>query len=94
MKCTVAINTTRERLVDAQQKNKDLEEQIAVLESQIKELKEQQELQSQKQLENQKENAETESENSEAIRILKAKAFLIQRILDKQQNEASQDQSK
>jgi TolA-binding protein len=89
-----AINTTRERLIDAQQKNKDLEEQIAGLEAQIKALKDEQELQSQQQLESQKEIEEADSENGETIRILKAKAFLIQRILDKQQEEAANDQSK
>lgn len=89
-----AINTTRERLIDAQQKNKDLEEQIAGLEAQIKVLKDEQELQSQQQLEAQKEIEEADSENGETIRILKAKAFLIQRILDKQQEEAANDQSK
>ena len=89
-----AINTTRERLLDAQQKNKDLEEQIAGLEAQIKELKEKQELQAQLQQEAKIENEEAESENSEAIRILKAKAFLIQKLLDKKQAEAAEDQNK
>ena len=35
-----------------------------------------------------------ESENSEAIRILKAKAFLIQSMMNKQQKEAADDQTK
>ena len=86
-----AINTTRERLIDAQQKNKDLEEQIAGLEAQIKALKEEQAIQTQESLEEEK---KTESENSEAIRILKAKAFIIQKILDKQQAEVTGDQAK
>ena len=94
-----AINTTRERLADAQQKNRDLEEQIAELEAQINTLKEEQELQSQ-QLQAAEMSEQTDdtkksgSDNSEAIRILKAKAFLIQRIMDKQQAEAVNDQSK
>ena len=87
-----AINTTRERLLDAQQKNKDLEEQIAGLEAQIKTLKDEQELQSQKALEQIEDN--NNSENNEAIRILKAKAFIIQKILDKQQDENAGDQAK
>ncbi|MBO4857261.1 MAG: hypothetical protein J5527_01945 [Treponema sp.] len=121
-----AINTTRERLADAQQKNRDLEEQIAELEAQINTLKEEKELQAQQaqlalQLQAEKQNqsgdadqtaaqtadqstenteAQTEvkkkaeSENSEAIRILKAKAFLIQSMMNKQQKEAADDQTK
>ena len=65
---------------------------IAGLEAQIKTLKDEQELQSQKALEQIEDN--NNSENNEAIRILKAKAFIIQKILDKQQDENAGDQAK
>lgn len=88
-----AINTTRERLLDAQQKNRDLEEQISELENQIAELKAEKEIQAQ---DLQKMLLNTEkvevSESDETIILLKAKALLIQQLMNK--NEAQNDAAK
>ena len=89
-----AINTTRERLVDAQQKNKELEEQIRDLETQIAELKAEQEARSDQEqaiiVAAEKENVFTEtSPTDEDLKLLKQKARLVQWLLDgEKQNDA------
>ena len=89
-----AINTTRERLVDAQQKNKELEEQIRDLETQIAELKAEQEARSDQEqaiiVAAEKENVFTEtSPADEDLKLLKQKARLVQWLLDgEKQNDA------
>lgn len=92
-----AINTTRDRLLDAQQKNKDLEEQIKELENQIEELKAEQEKQAaEKERILAEQNQNNEESTSETIRILKAKAFLIQQLMDRNDEEITvlQDSAK
>lgn len=89
-----AINTTRERLADAQQKNQELEDQIRDLETQIAELKkEQEQRESQEQpvlVAAKKEDVFTETSSlDEDVRLLKQKARLVQWLIDEEkQNEA------
>lgn len=89
-----AINSTRERLADAQLKNQELEEQIRDLENQIAELKaEQTERESQEQavlVAAKKEDVFTEtSPTDEDLRLLKQKARLVQWLIDgEKQNDA------
>ena len=89
-----AINSTRERLADAQLKNQELEEQIRDLETQIAELKsEQQERETQEQavlVAAKKEDAFTEtSSTNEDLKLLKQKARLVQWLIEgENQNEA------
>lgn len=116
-----AINTTREKLADAQQKNRDLEDQIRNLENQIATLKAEQDLlrmarladlekakaeemeaaeksenpenQTDEQVVIEEKTEESPAEekvndNSETVRLLKAKAFLIQQLMnEKKSNE-------
>ena len=60
-----AVSTTRDRLVDAQQRNRDLEEQIEDLKNQIAELKEEQALKAEEEI--QLRNALEASENARAL---------------------------
>ena len=89
-----AINSTRERLADAQQKNQELEDQIRDLETQIAELKkEQEQRESQEQavlVAAKKEDVFTETSSvDEDLRLLKQKARLVQWLVDgENQNEA------
>ena len=88
-----AINTTRERLVDAQQKNQELEEQIRDLENQIAELKAEQEARTDQEqaviVAAKKEDVFTEtSPANEDLKLLKQKARLVQWLIDgEKQNE-------
>ncbi|MBP5602909.1 MAG: tetratricopeptide repeat protein [Treponema sp.] len=88
-----AINTTRERLVDAQQKNQELEEQIRDLENQIAELKAEQEARNDQEqaviVAAKKEDVFTEtSPANEDLKLLKQKARLVQWLIDgEKQNE-------
>ena len=89
-----AINTTREKLLDSQQKNQELEEQIRDLENQIAELKAEQQARSDKEqaiiVAAEKENVFTEtSSTDEDLKLLKQKARLVQWLIDgEKQNEA------
>ena len=89
-----AINTTRERLLDSQQKNQELEEQIRELENQIAELKAEQAARSEQEqsviVAAQKEDVFTDtSSTDEDLKLLKQKARLVQWLLDgEKQNEA------
>lgn len=89
-----AINTTRERLLDSQAKNQELEEQIRELENQIAELKAEQAARSEQEQEvfvaAQKEDVFTEtSPADEDLKLLKQKARLVQWLIDgEKQNEA------
>ena len=89
-----AINSTRERLADAQLKNQELEEQIRELENQIAELKAEQAARSEQEQEvfvaAQKEDVFTEtSPADEDLKLLKQKARLVQWLIDgEKQNEA------
>ena len=89
-----AINSTREKLVDSQQKNKELEEQIRDLETQIAELKAEQEARSDQEqaiiVAAKKEDVFTEtSPTEEDLKLLKQKARLVQWLIDgEKQNEA------
>ena len=89
-----AINTTRERLLDSQQKNQELEEQIRDLENQIAELKAEQEARSDQEqaiiVAAKKEEVFTEtSSTDEDLKLLKQKARLVQWLIDgEKQNDA------
>ena len=89
-----AINTTRERLLDSQAKNQELEEQIRDLENQIAELKAEREARSDQEqaiiVAAKKEDVFTEtSATDEDLKLLKQKARLVQWLLDgEKQNEA------
>ena len=89
-----AINTTRERLLDSQAKNQELEEQIRDLENQIAELKAEREARSDQEqaiiVAAKKEDVITEtSATDEDLKLLKQKARLVQWLLDgEKQNEA------
>ena len=89
-----AINSTRERLADAQQKNLELEEQIRDLENQIADLKtEQEQRETQEQavlVAAKKEDVFTDTSSiNEDVRLLKQKARLVQWLIDEdKQNEA------
>ena len=82
-----AINTTRERLVDSQRKNQELEEQIRDLENQIAELKAEQEARSDEEqsiiVAAKKDDVFTEtSSKEEDLKLLKQKARLVQWLID------------
>ena len=82
-----AINTTRERLVDSQRKNQELEEQIRDLENQIAELKAEQEARSDEEqaviVAAKKEDVFTETSSTEEdLKLLKQKARLVQWMID------------
>ena len=89
-----AINTTRERLLDSQQKNQELEEQIRDLENQIAELKAEQQARSDQEqaiiVAAKKDDVFTEtSPTDEDIKLLKQKARLVQWLIDgENQNDA------
>ena len=89
-----AINTTRERLLDSQAKNQELEEQIRDLENQIAELKAEQQARSDQEqaiiVAAKKDDVFTEtSPTDEDIRLLKQKARLVQWLIDgENQNDA------
>ena len=89
-----AINTTRERLLDSQQKNQELEEQIRDLENQIAELKAEQEARSDQEqaiiVAAKKEEVFSEtSSTDEDLKLLKQKARLVQWLIDgEKQNDA------
>ena len=89
-----AINTTREKLLDSQAKNQELEEQIRDLENQIAELKAEQQERSDKEqaiiVAAEKENVFTEtSSTDEDLKLLKQKARLVQWLIDgEKQNDA------
>lgn len=89
-----AINSTRERLADAQQKNQELEDQIRELETQIAELKkEQEQRESQEQaviVAAKKDDVFTETSSvDDDVRLLKQKARLVQWLIDEEKaNEA------
>lgn len=89
-----AINTTRERLLDSQAKNQELEEQIRELENQIAELKAEQAARSEQEqaviVAAQKEDVFTDtSSTDEDLKLLKQKARLVQWLIDgEKQNEA------
>ena len=82
-----AINTTRERLLDSQQKNQELEEQIRDLENQIAELKAEQEARSDQEqaiiVAAKKDDVFTETSSTEEdLKLLKQKARLVQWMID------------
>lgn len=81
-----AINTTRERLVDAQMKNKALEEQIADLEKQIANLEDEKrtQVEKEKKINEQKklEEEQLAKEKEKALKEIKQKVLEIQNILD------------
>ena len=82
-----AINSTREKLLDSQAKNQELEEQIRDLENQIAELKAEQEARSEQEqaiiVAAKKEEVFTEtSSTDEDLKLLKQKAKLVQWLLD------------
>jgi len=80
-----AINSTKDKLIDSQKRNKSLEEQIKDLEMQINQLKQEKSLQ---ESENQKIEDGIKSErnqNTEEIKILREKALLIQELLNEKQ---------
>ena len=82
-----AINTTRERLTDAQKKNQELEEQIRDLENQIAELKAEQEARTDQEqavlVAAKKEDVFTETSSAdEDLKLLKQKARLVQWLID------------
>ena len=81
-----AINTTRERLVDSQRKNQELEEQIRDLENQIAELKAEQEARSDEEQSitvAAKQDVFTETSSPEEdLKLLKQKARLVQWMID------------
>lgn len=81
-----AINTTREKLVEAQMKNKSLEEQIADLERQIASLENEKRTQAEaeaKLLEQKKKEEErVNKEKEESLKEIKQKAIEIQKLLD------------
>ncbi len=89
-----AINTTRERLLDAQQKNQELEEQIRELENQIAELKAEQNARAEQEesvlVAAKKEDVFNETSSTEDdLKLLKQKARLVQWLIDgEKQNEA------
>ena len=88
-----AINSTKDKLLDAQKRNKNLEEQIKDLESQINQLKEEkafQEAENQRikqEIENQRieESLKAMQQNSDEIKVIKEKALLIQQLLNERQ---------
>ena len=88
-----AINTTRERLLDSQAKNQELEEQIRDLENQIAELKAEQEARTDEEkaviVAAKRDDVFTEtSSTDEDLRLLKQKARLVQWLIDgEKQNE-------
>ena len=78
-------NSTKDKLIDSQKRNKSLEEQIKDLEMQINQLKQEKSLQ---ESENQKIEDGIKSErnqNTEEIKILREKALLIQELLNEKQ---------
>lgn len=82
-----AINSTREKLLDSQQKNRELEEQIRDLENQIAELKADQERRIAAEAEiviaSKKDEVFTDtSSQDEDLRLLKQKAKMLQWILE------------
>ena len=89
-----AINTTRERLLDSQAKNQELEEQIRDLENQIAELKAEQLARSDQEqaiiFAAEKEDVFTETSSTEEdLKLLKQKARLVQWLIDgEKQNDA------
>lgn len=85
-----AINTTREKLAEAQLKNKELEDQIKALEDQILQLKNDRERMAteNQQLANELANSNAEAaKNSDSVKLLKEKANLIQQLLDSNKNQ-------
>ena len=89
-----AINSTKDKLLDAQKRNKNLEDQIKDLESQINQLKEEKAFQ---EAENQRIKQEIENQrieeglkaireqNSDEIKMIKEKALLVQQLLNERQ---------
>jgi TolA-binding protein len=80
-----AINSTRDKLIDLQKRNKNLEEQIKDLEMQINQLKQEKSLPVVEKQIIENEVKTIREQNNEELRILKEKALLIQELLNKQQ---------
>jgi hypothetical protein len=78
--------STRDRLADAQQRNRELEEQVKELENQIALLKaerEKREAEDQRvESENEKAALQKEKDNEDAVRKLKQKAKVVRQIMD------------
>ncbi|MBR5646969.1 MAG: tetratricopeptide repeat protein [Treponema sp.] len=82
-------SSTRDRLTEAQQRNKELEEQVRELENQIALLKadrEKREAEDQRiETENEKAVLQKEKDNEDAVRKLKQKAKVVKQIMDMSQ---------